>query len=173
MIRRQKHHRFALLGLLNAVLMASLHAVAQAATEEAPKTELVYEATVEIAETLSLGKGPLGERRMVPITGGRFNGAGLRGKVLPGGADRQLIRADGVRQLDALYEMRTTDGVILTVRNRVLIHELDAERYAFSHVDITAPSGKYEWLNRYVYVGTLTSLKPQRNAVLIKVYRLK
>jgi hypothetical protein len=84
-----------------------------------------------------------------------------------------LIRADGVKQLDALYELQTSDGVVLTVHNQVLVHELDAERYAFSHIDIIAPSGKYDWLNRYVYVGTLTSLKPQRNAVLIKVYRLK
>jgi hypothetical protein len=145
----------------------------RAATLGAPKTELVYEATVDIADSLPIGKGPLGERRMVPITGGRFSGPRLHGKVLPGGADRQLIRADGVKQLDALYELQTSDGVVLTVHNQVLVHELDAERYAFSHIDIIAPSGKYDWLNRYVYVGTLTSLKPQRNAVLIKVYRLK
>ncbi len=55
-----------------------------------PRTEFVYEAVVEIAPLVPLGDSPLGERRMVPITGGRFQGPRLRGIVLPGGADRQL-----------------------------------------------------------------------------------
>ena len=55
-----------------------------------PRTELVYEALFDLAPTLQLGRSPFGERRIVPITGGRFEGPGLRGKVMPGGADRQL-----------------------------------------------------------------------------------
>ncbi|MCB2071257.1 MAG: DUF3237 domain-containing protein, partial [Ottowia sp.] len=42
-----------------------------------PRTELVYEAIAELAPTLELGVGPLGERRMVPITGGSFQGPRL------------------------------------------------------------------------------------------------
>ncbi|MFC0295935.1 DUF3237 family protein [Geobacillus jurassicus] len=35
----------------------------------------------------------------------------MRGKVLPGGADYQLIRKDGVAELLAHYVIETDDGV--------------------------------------------------------------
>jgi len=133
-----------------------------------PRTEFVYEAVVEIAPTV-----PLGERRIVPITGGTFEGPNIRGTVLPGGADRQLIRKDGVRRLDALYEMQAEDGAIITVRNQVLIAPGDgAPDYRFSSLDITAPEGPHAWLNRLVFVGTLHSLRPAREAVLIRVFKV-
>ena len=120
-----------------------------------------------------LGKGPLGGRFRVPITGGEFQGAGLKGKGLAGGADRQLLRADGVKQLDALYEMQTDDGAVLTVRNQVLVHGTGCGRYAFSTINIQAPDGPDAWLNKAGYVGSLTSLKSAEEAVLGKVYRVR
>lgn len=139
-----------------------------------PRTEFVYEAVVEIAPLVPLGDSPLGERRIVPITGGRFQGPRIRGTVLPGGADRQLVRKDGVRQLDALYEMQAEDGAILTVRNQVLI---DPGRdgtpdHRFSNIAVTAPEGPHAWLNRLVLVGTLHSLRPAQAAVLVRAFRL-
>ncbi|KMO18559.1 DUF3237 domain-containing protein [Methylobacterium platani] len=139
-----------------------------------PRMEFVYEAVVEIAPLVPLGESPLGERRIVPITGGRFQGPRLRGTVLPGGADRQLVRKDGVRRLDALYEMKTEDGAILTVRNRVTIDpgRDGAPDYRFSTIDVTAPEGPHAWLNRLVLVGTLASLRPAQEAVLVRAFRL-
>jgi Protein of unknown function (DUF3237) len=139
-----------------------------------PRTEFVYEAVVDIAPTVPLGDSPLGERRIVPINGGTFEGPGIRGKVLPGGADRQLIRKDGVRRLDALYEMQAEDGAIITVRNQVLIAPGagGAPDYRFSTLEITAPEGPHAWLNRLVFVGTLHSLRPAREAVLVRVFKL-
>ncbi|TNC08603.1 DUF3237 domain-containing protein [Methylobacterium terricola] len=139
-----------------------------------PKTEFVYEAVVEIAPMVPLGESPLGERRIVPITGGVFQGPRIRGTVLPGGADRQLVRKDGVRRLDALYEMKTEDGAILTVRNQVLVDpgRDGAPDYRFSTIDVTAPEGPHAWLNRLVLVGTLASLRPAREAVLVRAFRL-
>lgn len=137
----------------------------------APTTEFVYEAIVDIEPGIDLGKGPLGQRAMVPITGGTFEGPNIRGTVLPGGADRQLVREDGYRLLDALYELETDDGAIITVRNRVLVSSEAGER-PLSSLEITAPEGRYGWLNRAVHVGTLNSLRPDRAAVLIRVFRL-
>ena len=99
----------------------------------------------------------------------------LRGRVLPGGADRQLLRPDGIKELDALYEMQHEDGTVLTVHNRVTIDDAPTEgpRYAFSHVKITAPEGPHAWLNRRVFVGTLHGLLPERQAVLIRVWLLR
>ena len=138
-----------------------------------PRTEFVYEAICDLAPTMVPGDSPLGERRMVPITGGTFEGPRIRGTVLAGGADRQLVRKDGVRQLDALYELRAEDGAVITVRNRVLVDDPPGgPRYAFSTLEITAPEGPHAWLNRGVCVGTLDSLRPARAAVCIRVFKV-
>ncbi len=138
-----------------------------------PRTEFVYEAIFDLAPTLQLGLSPMGERRMVPILGGSFEGPGLRGTVMPGGADRQIVRRDGVVNLDATYELQTDDGVVISVRNRVMARRpQNAPPYVFSHLDITAPEGRYGWLNDFVYVGTLNSLRPARAAVCIRVFKL-
>lgn len=144
------------------------------AQTDPPGLELAYVAEVDIAPRQSLGASALGERFIVPILGGRFEGPRLRGRVLPGGADRQLLRPDGVKELDALYEMQTDDGTLITVRNRVLIDEASKpERYARSVLQLRAPDGPCAWLNRRVFVGTLQSLQPQRMAVRITVYELR
>ena len=138
-----------------------------------PRTEFVYEAIVDIAPPMALGASPFGERFMVPITGGSFEGPGLRGTVLAGGADRQLLRRDGAKNLDAVYELKTDDGVVISVRNTVLSRNpKNAPRYVFSTLQIVAPEGKYGWLNDFVYVGTLDPLRPQREAVVIRVYKV-
>jgi hypothetical protein len=140
-----------------------------------PRSEFVYEAVCDLEPSLPLGQSPYGERWMVPIIGGSFEGPGLRGKVMPGGGDRQLVRRDGAKTLDAIYELQTHDGAIISIRNRVLTRPLKAPqqgRYAFSTLDIVAPDGPYGWLNEYVYVGTLDSLRPARNAVVIPVFRI-
>ena len=138
-----------------------------------PRTEFVYEAICDLSPRLDLGLSPYGERRMVPIVGGSFEGPGLQGTVLPGGADRQLVRRDGAVSLDAVYELKTDDGVVISVRNRVLSRSpKDSPRYAYSTLDIVAPEGKYGWLNDFVYVGTLNNLRPQREAVVIRVYKV-
>jgi hypothetical protein len=138
-----------------------------------PRLDFVYEAVVDIAPTIMMGEGPMGERRMVPITGGSFAGPRIRGRVLPGGADRQLIRKDGVRRLDALYEMQAEDGAVITVHNQVVVAPVQgAPDYRFSTIGITAPDGPHAWLNRLAFVGTLTSLRPAREAVLVRVFAL-
>lgn len=138
-----------------------------------PRCEFVMELLVDVAETRDLGAGPLARRRIVPITGGTFSGPRIRGKVLAGGADRQLIRADGVRLLNALYEIETDDGAVITINNNVLIEDYPAGgRYAFSHIDVTAPAGPYGWLNNRVFVGTLQSLRPNRAGVRIGIFSL-
>ncbi|WP_128255727.1 DUF3237 domain-containing protein [Falsirhodobacter deserti] len=156
-----------------APIVTALPAAAQqTATSEkvpfvTPELEFVYEAVVDIAEGVDLGAGPVGERRMVPITGGTFEGPKLRGTVLAGGVDRQLVRPDGVRLLDAFYEMQTDDGIYLTVRNRMASVP---DRTRFSHLVITAPEGRHSWLNDRVFIGTIGSLRPDRAAVVIRVF---
>ncbi|MBF2717735.1 DUF3237 domain-containing protein [Agrobacterium vitis] len=137
-----------------------------------PQTEFVYEAIFTLQDMIEMGASPQGDRRIINITGGEFAGPRIKGKVMPGGADRQVLRKDGVRLLNALYELQADDGAIITVNNRVLIdRQPDGTQYAFSHIDITAPDGPHDWLNRRVFVGTLHSLRP-KPMVLIRVFSL-
>lgn len=135
---------------------------------------LLWQAVADIEPRQDLGEGPLGHRFIVPIKGGEFvGGPGLEtlsGAIVPGGADRQLLRADGMKQLEAIYEMRTHDGIVLNICNRVLIDESRDPRYAMSRIEVTAPRGPLEWLNRRLILGTLQSARPQRDGVIIRAF---
>ena len=139
-----------------------------------PQIEFIYEARVELDQGfLKLGMGPLGERTLVPITGGKFAGPKIRGTILNGGADRQLARADGGLLLNALYEMRTDDGAILTVNNRALVTKTaNGSPYAFSQIDIIAPDGPHAWLNHFVFVGNFHFDPAEPKVVLIRAFSL-
>ena len=79
--------------------------------------EPLFRAEITLAPPQELGDSPLGRRRIIPITGGTFRGERLSGRVLPGGADWQVIRADGVAELDARYTLETADRALIYVRN--------------------------------------------------------
>jgi hypothetical protein len=136
-----------------------------------PTLTRVWTAEVDIGDKQDLGGGPMGHRYLVPVLGGRFHGPSLSGQVLAGGADRQWLRPDGIRELDALYEMQCEDGTVLTVRNRVMVDDArPVERYARSVVQVKVPDGPHSWLSRRVLVGTLHSMRPERQAVQVTVY---
>jgi Protein of unknown function (DUF3237) len=88
----------------------------------APRPEFVFAAEVTVGAPLDVGDVAKGRRRIVPITGGEFSGPGMRGTVLNGGADWQIIRDDGVAELEARYTLRTDDGALIYVRNVALRH---------------------------------------------------
>ena len=88
----------------------------------APGLEFIFAAHVTVERPLDLGNVGKGTRRIIPITGGEFSGPQLRGKVVPGGADWQVLRDDGVAELEARYTLRTDDGALIYVRNLALRH---------------------------------------------------
>ena len=130
--------------------------------------QALFRAEITLAAPQELGDTPLGRRRIIGITGGRFSGERLSGRVLPGGADWQVIRADGVADLDARYTLETSDGALIYVRNRGLRHgppevlqklsqgeQVDPSLYYMR----TTPSfetgdARYAWLNKMVCVAT-------------------
>ncbi len=80
----------------------------------------LFELHVELADALDLGQTPAGHRRVINIVGGRFEGERLRGRVLTGGADWQIVRADGVSVLDARYTLQADDGALIQVTSQGL-----------------------------------------------------
>lgn len=76
----------------------------------------------ELDGIVSLGRTPLGERRIVNILGGPVTGVKLRGRVLPGGADWQIVRADGATDIQARYTIETDAGAHILVSSEGLRH---------------------------------------------------
>ena len=121
-----------------------------------------------LAPPQELGDTPLGRRRIIAITGGSFSGARLSGRVLPGGADWQVIRSDGVADLDARYTLETNDGALIYVRNRGYRHGPADVLKRIAAGEAVDPSlyymrttpffetgePRYAWLNRIICVGT-------------------
>lgn len=140
---------------------------------DAPRTELALELFVTIAPRVEVGESGHGSRQYIPITGGRFAGDGIRGEVLPGGADWQLVRPDGVLEVLALYSIRTDDGATIVVDNRGIIAPGTdgAPAYVRTSPRFHAPRGRYDWLNRTVFVGTITPAEGG-GAVIIRVFRV-
>ena len=140
------------------------------------------EVTLEPAR--ELGDTPLGRRRIIGITGGRFSGARLAGIVLPGGADWQLIRADGSAFLDARYTLRTDDDALIYVSNQGYRHgpkeamerlargeEVDPSLiYTRTTPRFETSAPKYAWLNRTLFVASGVR---RRDAVELDFYEVR
>ena len=144
------------------------------------KTEFMWDAKVKIANTIVLGDSKHGTRRVIPITGGTFNGPKIKGEVLPGGEDWQLVRPDGDTELNARYLLKTDDGIVIQVINKVLIHmpskEEKTQPYIKSVIDLEAPTNSpYAYLNHAIFLGTLevpVIKKGEEPYVIIGVYKV-
>jgi hypothetical protein len=138
----------------------------------APGTELVMELFVTIAPAVSVGPSDGGIRRFIPITGGRFAGAGIKGEVLAGGADWQLGRADSIAEVDAIFAIKSDDGAVIEVENQGIITPANGGiGYARTNPRFHAPTGKYDWLNKTLFVGTI-SPSSESGAVIIRVFKV-
>lgn len=133
------------------------------------QTEFVYEAIVSIDAAIDVGDTPRGHRRYIPITGGSFVGSKIRGVILPGGADWQTDRRDGVTEADALYSIRTEDGAVIIVHNQGVIAAHGA--YMRTALRFDAPAGPYAWLNQSQFVSAIAG-GPRAGTVIIRVFRV-
>jgi len=83
---------------------------------------LFSEFCVQVGVPVKLGDDGFGEARVVPILGGSAEGPGLAGRILPGGADEQRIRSDGLTRIHARYVIETPDGALVRVDSQGLRH---------------------------------------------------
>jgi uncharacterized protein DUF3237 len=81
-------------------------------------TRYAFTITARIAEVTVAGDIGHGVRRIIPITGGEVRGEKVNGKVLPFGADFQIIRPNELIELEAKYAFETDDGAVVYVENR-------------------------------------------------------
>jgi hypothetical protein len=132
-----------------------------------PSLRLLYRSEVEIDAPLCVGHLAVGERRIINITGGTFTGPRLNGFILPGGADWQIIRPDGITAVEARYTLKTDDGALIYVDNRGFRHgppdvmarlaagePVDPNLYYFRTTPVFETGAKqYQWLNGIVAVA--------------------
>ncbi len=133
----------------------------------APELRFAFELDVEVSTPLDLGQTQAGHRRIVPIAGGVVSGPRLEGRVLPVGADWQILRPDGTAELDARYIIETRAGALISVVNRGVRHgpaevlarlnrgeRVDPGSYYFrSAATFETSSSEDAWLTRAIIVG--------------------
>ncbi len=132
-----------------------------------PGLEFLFTLSAEVGEIVSLGAAPLGERRVVQITGGSFEGPQMRGTVL-GGADWQIVRTDGAIELDARYAIKEYRGGIVQVVSQGMRHgppevlaqlsrgeDVPADRYFFRTImRFETGASELAQLNKTIAVAT-------------------
>ncbi len=134
----------------------------------------IMEALVEVGDVQEIGAVPIGLRRIIPITGGTFEGPRIKGTILPGGADWQIVRSDGIREIEARYTLETDCGSKIYVVNKGLIsgQSDDPKTFYFRTTPRFEVEGeKYAWLTRSIFLATVEPRQPA--SVYIKFYQVK
>ena len=143
-----------------AFVALSMSASAQVAEpQNTPQLEFALQLKVTLGEAYTCGETQHGQRTIIPITGGTFEGPNIKGTIINGGADYQLNnKATGRTELEAIYCIKTDDGVNIHVRNRGIINSGIDEQgnptfYFKAAPQFEAPvDSKYAWLNNAIFV---------------------
>lgn len=164
MIARRSFLTTAGLGLLGSAIASP----SDQNTEDVLNMEFAFKTEITLGKPMELGNTQHGNRRIIPITGGSFEGHLIKGTVVPGGADWQVVRSDGVAELEAKYTLQTNDDILIYVLNRGYRHgppevmqrlakgeQVDPKEYYFRCTPVFETSSeKYNWLNRYIFIAT-------------------
>lgn len=153
--------------LLNLICSPVLHA-----QDDTIRTEFVFEIKAQIAAVVPLGETKDGKRQAIPITGGSFSGKNIKGEVIPGGADYQLVRPDGIVELNAIYMIKTDDGAVINVQNSGILNPAPDNFYFRTAPKFTAPIGPYDWLNKFLFLSSIHTDPKQPGYVFIRVFKV-
>ena len=159
-------------------LMALTASAQDNAPKEAPQLEFALQLKVTLGGTYAIPNTQHGRRTVIPITGGTFEGPLLKGTIVNGGADYQLANADGRTEIEAIYSIKTDDGVYIHVRNRgIIANEKDANGrpsfYFRAAPQFEAPAdSKYGWLNNALFVCA-PEFSQGFNGIVLNVWKVK
>lgn len=129
--------------------------------------EWLMTARVEVKRPMQIGDTPTGFQQGVPIGEGHFEGPSIKGTVIPGSFDWQVIQRDGIAMLDVAGAMLTDDGVTMKVASKGMRHgpaevmerlsrgeQVPPDEYYMRAVaEFDAPAGPYDWLNKSLFVS--------------------
>ncbi|OZD79613.1 DUF3237 domain-containing protein [Rhodococcus sp. 05-339-2] len=148
-----------------------------------PELIFVAHLSVTVGEPIDLGEVVDGHRRIVPILGGTVEGPLLRGRVLPGGADHQILRTPTLTELDARYALETDAGERVAVHNMgirsgaeedidalVRGEDVPADRVYFrSQPRLSSAASRLAWMNERLFLG---SGKRLPNSIELDIYQI-
>ena len=163
---------------LMAVFALAIHAQVEA-PKDTPQLEFALQLKVTLGEAFGINNTQHGRRTVIPITGGTFEGPGIKGTIVSGGADYQLANADGRTEVEAIYCIKTDDGVYIHVRNRgIIANSKDANGnpsfYFRCAPQFEAPAdSKYGWLNNSLFLCAPTFSAGGFNGIVLNVWRVK
>lgn len=147
--------------------------------KDTPQMEFALQLKVTLGDVYSCGETQHGRRTIIPITGGTFEGPHIKGTIINGGADYQIANtAINRTELEAIYCIKTDDGIIIHVRNRGIISNgKDAEGnstfYFKAAPQFEAPAdSKYAWLNNALFVCS-PDFTQQFKGIVLNVWRVK
>ena len=146
--------------------------------------EHVIDLVAFVGDPCEIGSTPAGFRRVIPITGGEARGPRLFGRILPGGADIQLLRNDGVAELHARYAIETPDGARIYVENCGMRHGPPEAMERIRRGEPVDPAAiyfrttprfetgdeRYSWLMRHIFVAEGVR---RPDSVEISIYAVK
>ena len=138
----------------------------------------IFTIEAELAPLMNLGKTPIGERRIIGILGGTVRGRKLQGRILPGGTDWQIVRADGAADISARYTIETDGGARILVNSNGLRHGPPEVLQALMRGEPVDPASYYfrtamrfetsdpsvDWMNRILAVA-----RGERLALAVKL----
>lgn len=139
-----------------------------------PTTEYAFTIFATIEGVLAVGDTATGQIRAIPITGGEVKGEGIGGRVIPGGADWQRTRSDGVTEIEATYALELSDKTLVKVINRGIIvpPETGTTAYFRTAIEFAAPNGKWQWLNEAIFLCTAGLVQDRPGTVQVDVFKL-
>ena len=146
--------------------------------KDTPQLEFALQLKVTLGEAYSCGDTQHGRRTIIPITGGTFEGPNIKGTIVNGGADYQIANSAGRTELEAIYCIKTDDGVYIHIRNRGIIANGKDENgnpsfYFKCAPQFEAPSdSKYAWLNNSLFLCA-PSFSQGFQGIVLNVWRVK
>ena len=155
-------------GLIAAGLaLAASPALAQTPAAPAPTLDYAFTARISLAAPVEQGEVSGGRKRFIAITGGTVDGPMLKGTIMPGGGDWQIIMPGGLTKVEARYFMKSVDGTVIEITNpgvRVASPEVTEKLAKGEKVDPSAyyfrttprfdvKAGPQEWMARSAFVA--------------------
>lgn len=160
--------------LSTASIVAAFHstsgarAQAPAGDDGTLRSEFLFDLTLA-AQPPSIVGFPGGDRAIVAVTGGSFQGPRLKGTIAASGGDWIVDRPDGSRLLDVRIVMTTDDLQKIFVTWRGIAYSSGGALFARIVPMFETGSAKYSWLNRVVSVGVY---RPAAAEIKYRVYQI-
>lgn len=145
--------------------------------KDTPQLEFALQLRVTLGESFGIDNTQHGRRTVIPITGGTFEGPQLKGIIINGGADYQQ-NTENRTELEAIYCIKTDDGIYIHVRNRgIIANGKDANGnptfYFKAAPQFEAPQdSRYGWLNNAIFVCA-PEFTPDFKGIVLNVWKVE